>query len=153
MAHNDKVTLKARVDLVDPNAGEVAAGEDFETTEHAAKMHTRANAVDGAGGETAQEISERIALEEYEKNQKARKAMAGSRQSMRNLTVDAMQRGNVGVQNPQPQSILLGGDQEQRTNEQAVDVNDQGADNVALEPPQKRKNQRRSRSQSNQDDS
>jgi hypothetical protein len=132
MAEDPKVTLKARVDLVDSVAGAVEKGEEFETTERNAKAHTRANAVDGPG-ETAEEVSSKVALDEYEKKSEARKNMVGGRQRFRNLTLDSAQAGNVGTDSPMPGSVLIGKDERPRTNAQVQDPTGDGADKLPLE--------------------
>lgn len=95
----EKVTMMAYADLVDPVAGQVKAGEEFETSEQNAKTYRRAQWA-GAPGTDPREIQASVAATEYEERQTARQQVSQARQQYRNLAPSSVERQNVGVDSP-----------------------------------------------------
>ena len=115
------VKMRAFAPLDDPYAGHVAAGADFETSEVQAKFYRKANWA-GAPGEDSRDIQLSIAAQEIEERQNAKQQMSTSRQTFRNLTLAAAERGNVAAVDVMPQSVRLPEGERPRTNAQLAAV-------------------------------
>lgn len=88
------VTMTAFAGLSEPIAGQVQAGEEFETTQENARMYTRSRWA-GAPGQSDREVQQQVAAEEIGDLRQAKTNASEARQAFRNLSPKSGERGNA----------------------------------------------------------